>query len=250
MMEINALFIAVLVILAVFMLLGFLRGIMGIVFGVVSWIFFFIFVGWANPVIYSNLEDGNIEKNVSAGIYAFLDEKTANVTEDVADSYNDTMDPEAIRDTLFKNYGIMLPEGLLSDSNDVTSVKDEVGEMAQQSVEDARSVLLLRVTAIVTDSVMKAISTLMAAGIALAICLAVFILIKLVSDAPLLGEANRVVGLVFGAFEGIMIVWILLFVISVVGTSDFGQSMMAQISNNMILQFLYDHNLISLFIKA
>ena len=250
MMEINALFIAMLIIMAVFMLLGFLRGILGIVFGVVSWVFFFVFVNWATPAVYTNLEGGTIEKNVSEGIYTFLDEKTAAVTEDIADSYDDKSDIDAIRDSLFDNYGIMLPEGLLSEDGELGAAEEDIENVAKQGVDDARVRLLVRVTSIVTASVMKALSTLIAAAIAIAICLAVFIIIKLVSDAPLLGEANRVVGLVFGAFEGLMVVWLLLFVISVVGTSDFGQSMMAQISNNMILQFLYDHNLISLFIKA
>ncbi len=249
-MEINTLFIVVLVIFAVFMVLGYLRGMLGIIFGVASWVFFYIFVNWASPMVYANIQDGVIREKVSAATYEYLDQKTD-------DSFGDTLsglgegtdvDVDALQDDLFKQYGIKLPKDLLTDKGDTMDVSDMVDKKAvKKAANDARALLLLQVTAIVTQAILRGLSAIIAAVVAILICLAVYILIKLISKAPFLGEANRTVGLVFGACEGLMIVWILMYVIAVSGTNEFGQNMMAQIENNVILKFLYEYNQILAF---
>lgn len=243
-MEINGLFIAVLIIFAVLMLLGFLRGILGIVFGVASWVFFFVFVNWASPQVYTNLQGTSIEESIFEHVYTYLDEKTDDSVSSIEKSIDEGIKPEKLKDDIFSKYGIMIPEEFLSD--DVGSLVSD-NELVNSKIDTAKSGLLLEVTVIVTRAVLKGVSTVISAFIAIIICLAVFVAIKLIGKAPMLGEANRAVGLVFGAFEALMVVWLFMYVIATMATSDFGQSMMAQIDNNMILKFLYENNQILAF---
>ncbi len=244
MMEINGLFIAVMVIIIVFMILGYMRGILGIIFGIVSWVFFFVFVGWASPVIYTNLAGSDVSVKVSRQVYTFLEEKAEKTTEVIVDGNKDKTDTGAIKDSLFEHYGIMIPENLLSENGAYADAKKDIEKAAKQGIDETRGALLTEATVVVTSAVIRAASTLIAAIVAFIICMAVFILIRLIKELPLIGDANRTVGLLFGACEGILLVWIFMFVISVAATTEFGQSMMAQIHANMITSFLYDHNLI------
>ena len=244
--EFNTLFIVVLIIFAVFMILGFLRGILGIVFGVASWVFVFIFVNWASPVILDNIREGAIQEKVFEATYDYLDKKVDDDISGAIPGMEDESDVrvDKIQEDLFSVYGIKLPKELLTDdenSIDITDMMDK--SVIKKAADDARTMILMQVTAVVTLAILRALSSIIAVVVALLICTAVFILIKLISKTPFLGEANRKVGLVFGAVEGLMVVWILMYVIAVAGTSDFGQKMMAQIDGNFILGFLYEYNL-------
>ncbi len=241
MIEINSLFIVVIVIFAAFMVLGFMRGVLGIIFGVVSWVFLFFFVNWAAPQVYDNLKDTRMEKEIATYVYEYLDEKTDDTISDLGTEIDLDAGIDALSDGLFSNYGIMIPKELLLGSKD-TIKESDVAEVAKEGAEDARAALLLSLTAIVTGAILNGLSVLISAVIAFVICFVVYLLIKIISKAPLLGKANRAVGLVFGVFEGLMVVWVLMYIVSICAATDFGQQMMQQINDNTILKFLYDYN--------
>ncbi|MCR5098277.1 MAG: hypothetical protein K6B14_04940, partial [Lachnospiraceae bacterium] len=85
MMGTNVLFITCIIILVGFMIVGFLRGILGIVFGVVSWIFFFFFVSWVSPSVYTNLQGSAVETYVSEWVYDVVDEQAREKLPDEVD---------------------------------------------------------------------------------------------------------------------------------------------------------------------
>lgn len=243
-MEINALLIIVIIIFAVFMILGFMRGILGIVFGVLSWVFFFVFVNWASPQVCENLRGTEIERGIYEHVYAYLEEKTAERTASIEESISGSVDTKKLKDDIFFQYGLRIPEEFFPEDIDGI-LKDN--DLVKSGIDSTKEGLIAEVSVIVTSAILKGVSTIISALIALVICLAAFIAIKLIAKAPMLGSANRAVGLVFGAFEGLMIVWVVMYVIAVFGASEFGQNMMAQIDSNMVLRFLYDHNQILAF---
>ncbi len=246
MMEINGLFIVVIAIFVVFMILGYLRGGLGIIFGVVSWVFLFFFVNWAGPQVFDNLKDTQVEKDIATYVYEYLDEKTDDTVTELnidLDSGIDTLSSE-----LFDKYGIMIPKELLSQSKDAVK-ESEVVEVAKEGAEDARASLLLSLTVILTGAILNGLSILISVLIGFVICFVVSLLIRIISKAPMLGEANRAIGVVFGVFEGLLVVWVFLYIVTICAPSDFGQQMIQQINNNMILKFLYDNNQIVIFMN-
>ncbi len=239
MMEINGLFIAVIMIMAATMILGYLRGILGIVFGVVSWVFFFVFVTWVSPVINANLEDSALERDVYNRVYEVMNDETGDITADVFLDSDENVDVDKVKDALFDEYGIMLPEGLLLE------VGENVVKKAESGADDVRGMILSKLCTVVTATIMKGISTLIAAVVAFLICLAAFIVIKLISDAPILGGANHAAGLLFGVLEGLLVVSLLLYAVSVFAATEVGRALVTDINNNMVLKFLYEHNLVT-----
>lgn len=84
-------------------------------------------------------------------------------------------------------------------------------------------------------------------AVAAALTIVCFVL-NVISKLPVLHQINTLAGVAAGALEGLMIVWILFIVITMFGTTEFGSRMLAMISTNPILNFLYDKNILSGFI--
>ncbi len=252
-MEINAVFIVTIVIFLLFILLGFSRGVLGIVYGVASWVFLFFFVNWASPQIYTNLQGGQIEEKVSTQVYEFLDERTADATTNMTDSLGDMVKVDDVKDVIYDTFGVKLPDKLIeTDKKDSINIKKllkdiNLGEIVDKASKDTRGTMLVEVTAIITAAVMRGIATVIAIAIALIICMVVLILIKIIGKLPALGEANKILGVLFGACEGILVVWVLMYVISIIPATDIGVTLMSQIDNNFILKYLYDNNQVMAF---
>lgn len=66
----------------------------------------------------------------------------------------------------------------------------------------------------------------------------------IVNKIPLIGGANRIVGAVLGGGIGIVIVWVLFIVITLLYSTTLGAACMESIAENAILTKLYDSNLL------
>ena len=238
-MTINFFFVVVLVIFALLMLLGYLRGILGIVMGALSWVFLFLFVNLITPQVYENIKGSDLEKEVFERTYTYLSDKVDQGVIEVGKSIKKTKKKDKLSDELFSTYGIRIPDELLTEN--VAKTIKENKEVAS-ALDAAGDKVLTEVSIVVTDSIIKGMAMLITIVIGFVICMVATIIVQVVSKMPLIGEANRFAGLLFGTCEALLVVWVLMYVITVAAATDFGQSMMAQIDENIILKFLYDHN--------
>lgn len=69
------------------------------------------------------------------------------------------------------------------------------------------------------------------------------------SKLPILNGLNRTAGLILGAAEGILLVWIFFFVLTVFVSADWGVEMLLMIADSEILSWIYQHNLLFLFLQ-
>lgn len=83
----------------------------------------------------------------------------------------------------------------------------------------------------------------------------VFIIIRIVigmlgiiDKLPLIGGANHLAGAAVGAGMGILIIWILFIVITLLYNTSFGAACLANISESKILTMLYENNLLMNYI--
>ena len=72
----------------------------------------------------------------------------------------------------------------------------------------------------------------------------VVFLLNILEHLPLIHGLNKLAGLAAGLVEGLLIVWILGIVLTVVGTSSLGQSAAICISESKFLSVLYGNNLL------
>lgn len=66
----------------------------------------------------------------------------------------------------------------------------------------------------------------------------------IVNHIPLIGGINRILGLVLGFVQGLLIIWIVFLVITTFSSSDIGKQLMNMIVENTLLREIYDHNLL------
>ena len=85
--------------------------------------------------------------------------------------------------------------------------------------------------------------------------IAVFIIVRIVlgmlnivDKIPLVGGANHLVGGIFGAGIGILIIWILFIVITLLYNTSLGMACMKDISESEILTKLYENNILMNYI--
>ena len=67
-------------------------------------------------------------------------------------------------------------------------------------------------------------------------------LIRKIERVPVISTVNRVAGLGVGFIKGIVIVWLLLALISLLATSEAGQTMTVYINDSLMLKYLYENN--------
>lgn len=69
-------------------------------------------------------------------------------------------------------------------------------------------------------------------------------ILGIISDLPVVGGMNRLAGGVLGLGTGLVIVWVLLAVVTLLYQTTLGASCMQDIARSEILTFLYDNNLL------
>ena len=67
-------------------------------------------------------------------------------------------------------------------------------------------------------------------------------LIRKIERVPVISTVNRVAGFGVGFIKGIVIVWLLLALISLLATSEAGQTMTLYINDSLMLKYLYENN--------
>lgn len=66
--------------------------------------------------------------------------------------------------------------------------------------------------------------------------------IKLIAKLPVLNAFDKLMGLVFGIAETILVVWAVYCIIIILGSGPFEQCVMKCVENNFVMRFMYDNN--------
>jgi uncharacterized membrane protein required for colicin V production len=161
----------------------------------------------------------------------------------------ENLSPEEEKDPTAFIDGLNLPESIKNTIKDsLAGTMEEKKEDAAAFVGDKLNSLEKYICELLTNVILNAIGFFVtflvtAAGIAL-LC---FVL-DLLSKLPVLHQINTVAGVVMGALEGLVVLWIVFIVITMLGSTSFGQACMELISESKILSFLYDSNILSKFL--
>lgn len=74
-------------------------------------------------------------------------------------------------------------------------------------------------------------------------------ILNLIAKLPVLKQINRIAGMCMGFVIGLIFVWILFLVLTVLGNTQFGVAVFDMIQSNPILRFLYENNLVLYLIQ-
>lgn len=225
----NWILIAVIGILGVLGFIGFKKGLIKMVFSLVSTIAALLIAMLFSPVVSGMMKSndaivGFFDEKIGA-IVDFTSEEAQEESEGKQQSLIESLPlPETFKETLLEN-------------------NTEENYMSMQ-VEKFEEYVCRQITNVIINAIAFVV-TLLLAIIALAIlCKTLDLLAKL----PLLKQVNAVAGLAAGVVEGLLVVWILFVILTMFAGSEFGRNALAMISENPLLDFLYKNNIVSKFI--
>ena len=222
----NWLFIVTLLIIGGGAFLGWRAGFVKTVFSLVSTIAVIILTLIFSPIVTNMLKNNET-------IFGTISSKL-----DLVINLPDTEQADATTDAFID--GLSLPESI---KNSLKS-NESVSEYAGAQLEELEGFICDLLTGIIINAI-GFIVTFLVAAIALAV---LCFILNVISRLPVLHQINTMAGVAAGALEGLMVVWIFFIVITMFGTTEFGSETLALISENPILSFLYDSNILSGFI--
>ncbi len=211
--------ICVIGILLINMIAGIGRGLVKMIFSMVSIAVIIVVTVFAAPHICRLLEENT-----------GLDEKVYERTE----AYLEEHDMLAGEDGFVDTDKLPLPKSLKQ------SIDDKAGELAGQGASAYNNYVIGRVSEIIFSAAVYVASFVI-------ISLILFVigaLLNVVSRLPVLKQINRIGGGIVGLVTGVMIVWIGFIVITVLGNTQFAATVFAQIDENPFLTFMYSRNVI------
>lgn len=228
----NWVLILVLAILAGYTLTGFAKGFLKIVYSLVSWIIILVFVVCATPHIQNYLKnDTDIYNKVVAYCEEAIREQAEQEMEENGGDVSALTENE-----LFAAIAEKLPEDLLEN------IKEQTDEITGELIENYG--LYDKTAVALADLLLQGVSTL-AAMIAGAIVSALIsVVLGFIAKLPLIGFTNKVLGLVAGAANGLLIVWIAFYLVAVLCATQLGGTIITHIYASEFLTFLYENNLV------
>lgn len=219
----NGLEIIVIGIIGVSCFMGYRAGFLRVVYSLFSWLLVLAFVTWATPYLAEFLESNTALQSV-------IEEKAKEVLEQNAEDYRNER-AEEVRDA-----ELWIPQNI---AEQITGLAGEVVDEVVQRSD-------------ICEEIAKSIAHFIIEGIAFFIALIIASIIShwiirglnLVSHLPVLHGVNKVLGGISGCFKGLVIVWLLFYIITLCGTSEFGTELLSYIKESPTLLFLYKNNIL------
>lgn len=250
-MKLNFLLILVIIILIFSTIRGYKKGLFGIIFGVLAWIFMGVFVFYGTPKMLVLLENNaSFKDQIETKVEAIVAKKIDDMSIDsiLKQAENMGLDTENnTTDDLAESYGI--PENILKglsqdkdDENISDYIKESVKEKANSAEDEIKSEVVKAITEKVTAYVIKGLAFFFTVLIAAIIIFIVSIIIKIIENIKGVKTVSHGLGLVFGLLEGFLLVFIILYIISCLSLFTGTESALKDINSNDFLSYLYNHN--------
>lgn len=226
----NWVLILVNAILAGYTLTGYAKGFLKIVYSLISWVVILVFVSIATPHIHDYLKNNT---DIYNKVVAYCEEAIREKAEQEIEESDGDM-PALTENELFAAIAEKLPEDLLQN------IKEQAEELTGDLMENYG--LYEKTAVTMADLVLKGISTI-AAMLAGAILSAfISVILGFIAKLPLIGFANRILGLAAGAANGLLIVWLAFYLVAVLCTTQLGSEVITHINANEFLTYLYENN--------
>lgn len=228
----NILLIGVIAFLALCVFNGYRKGFLKIALSMVAMIATIIIVGILNPYVSRFLmEHTGLYETIKEGTQEFVDDiidTELNVaistrTDEVFAIDHLTL-PKAIREKLIEDNNSVIYEAL-----GVNGFKDYVSSYLACMILNAISF----------------IGTLLIAGFLVRV---VFVMADIIERVPGIKGMNKMVGMVFGFLQGIIIIWVACLVVTAFGATKTGQQILEMIHDSTVLSFIYNNNCLMLWV--
>ena len=217
-MEINYLLIFLAVIMIFCTIRGARKGVLRLIYGLIAWIFLICFINYA----------GTFLENYFTSTTTVPDTIQEKISDYLLDRYNNT---ESVNEGTGEAalYAIVPP-----------SIRDNITESVQSSIEAT----ITAISKELTTTAIRGLSTIIAIIIGVLIIYIISRAIQLLGLMPGIKDVNRLFGLIAGFIEGLLVIWLLMFVADCFPASSFGQFFIQNVERDQMIYFIYQNNII------
>lgn len=248
----NLLLVLVLLIFILFMIVGFLRGLVKSVCQMVLMIFALLIAYIATPaatdaLIQNTAIDDNIQNKITSRLETYVSEKVRKEAEQTLGSAVDNATVNSLTEKYMKSdfttneqikilqdipFPQFMKDALIEHNN-----KTEKAELESKGFFDYIAIYLSRM-------ILRAIVFFVLLMVLILIFTIIAKMLSIAAHLPLINSINRIGGVLFGAGEALLIVWILFVVIAILANTSIGVEFYKQIEESQFLTKLYDSNLL------
>ena len=229
----NWVLILVIAILAGYTIAGYTKGFLKIVYSLISWILILVVVTVASPQIENDLKNNTgIYEKVVEHCEENIREKTLRQLEKEEGKGVTTLTDNELLAKLMER----LP------AEAIEKVMGEASDAADRFMEEQGVYSALAISA--ADLIMRGISFLLSLILGVIVSILIQKLLGFISKLPLIGFADSICGLAAGAISGLILVWVLLFLVALMSTTNFGSTVISYIYENDFLIWLYENNIL------
>lgn len=233
----NWLLLAAVVIIGACAFAGWRAGFVKSVFSLVSTIAVIVITILVSPIVTNMLKSSeSINGAITEKLEQIID--LSGIAENL--SAGEERDPAAFIDSL------ELPDSIKDTIKaSLTETMKEKEAEAVEFVGDQLDALELYICKLLANIILNAVGFFITFLVAAAGMAVLCFVLDIISKLPVLHQINTLAGLGLGALEGLVILWVVFIVITMLGSTEFGQSCMGMISESQILSFLYDSNILA-----
>lgn len=230
----NIVFVIVLLILVFSAINGWRKGLLGMIYGLISWVCILIFIIWASPYIDQYLrERTSLPETIQQKTEQSVNDKINQLSEGAKDG----------QEQIWNNLLEELPEPL----------REGIQEAIPQTETSAESVADTTVSQMIAekfaDLMIRGIAVLIAFVIAQLVVWFVGNVINTVGEAPVVSGINGFLGFATGVVQGFLYVWILMYLVTLTSANEISQQIIAYIHQNPFVTYLYQHNIVMAVIE-
>lgn len=210
----NGLEITVIAIMAVSVLAGYCAGFLRVLYSLAAWILVLAFVTWATPYMTDFLEKNTNMSNV-------IREKCVDYMSEMAkDKSAGMFIPESAAGGASEG-GAAVIDGILEASG---LYEEMAGKIAHFIIEGSAFFISMAIAGILTFWISH--------------------MLNVISRIPVIQGPNKLLGAVAGGLKGLVIVWLMFYVIDLCVASEFGKQLHNYIEDSRILSVLYENNIL------
>ena len=197
---------------------GLKKGLVGIVFSIIGWIFVLVFINIATPYIDEAIHNRTeVDEHINERLVEQLEHKY-----EISEEEEEGSGTGAVIETL--------PE----------RIKNEVIESVNESIE----MVIRAVAGELTDTAVHGIAIVIAIIIGAIVLHLLYQLLELIFRLPVLREINRLFGFFGGFLESTLIMWIMMFLADCFSATTIGGLIIDMSQSDTILSIIYSHNII------
>lgn len=223
---------------------GYRRGFLRVVYSLFGWMIVLGIVSWCTPYLTQYLvENTALESYFQQKCEDYLEKTASEKLEDYktetdteTDTGTETGVPAADSTGVGESDEIRLPESF---------AKQLTGELADSAGTIlAESGMYSELAAAIAHFIIEGISFFISFLLSGFLMRAVGRMVNRISRLPVIHGANKSLGMAAGVCKGLLIIWLVLYVLALCAASDTGEQILGYVKQSPFLLYLYDNNMI------